>query len=315
MSVWGPRSSLILQIHSLHQFATVTSSHVPLRRRGIIIAIFGGSGTNCMVPSDWDLAPKCVCSPNCVSYFIGQSPILSAACIWLEGCCRISCCHWSVLTHTNSLAYHIHESGTYQQTILSRITYMNHVSCMWYARELFVDRYHMWCYCKVGMRQLVNVVLFSWLKGMLSVCFVSVQKWLLSTNIHEYMHAYMHIPKTSFWICTTHRSIGHGTYVHMCIKIQRVFTYIHPNGMHIHICISKCTTARASVTARIFTYIHPDTHAELIQVMAPQTKHIQKKSFETSTTSLQTSFRIICPQEFSSWDIYSQIHIQTHTPN
>jgi len=32
-----------------------------------------------MVPPDWDLAPKCVCSPNFVSYLIGDSPILLAA--------------------------------------------------------------------------------------------------------------------------------------------------------------------------------------------------------------------------------------------
>jgi len=31
-----------------------------------------------MVPSDWDLAPKCVCGPNFISYLIGESPILSA---------------------------------------------------------------------------------------------------------------------------------------------------------------------------------------------------------------------------------------------
>jgi len=68
-------------IHSLHQVATVTPSHVHLRRRGIIIAIFRGSGTNCMVLSDWDLAPKCVCGPNFISYLIGESPILSAASI------------------------------------------------------------------------------------------------------------------------------------------------------------------------------------------------------------------------------------------
>jgi len=43
-----------------------------------------------MVPSDCDLAPKCVCGPNFISYLIGESPILSAAsmyvCIvyWIE---------------------------------------------------------------------------------------------------------------------------------------------------------------------------------------------------------------------------------------
>jgi len=32
-----------------------------------------------MVRSDWDLAPKCVCGPNFISYLIGEYPILSAA--------------------------------------------------------------------------------------------------------------------------------------------------------------------------------------------------------------------------------------------
>lgn len=71
----------------------------------------------------------------------------------------------------------------------------------------------------------------------------------------------------------------------------RIFTSVYPNA----------PPARVLVTARIFTYMHPNTHAELIpEVMAPQTKYIQKKSFETSTTSLQTPFQFICPQEFSS---------------
>ena len=77
--VWAPRPLHILQIHSLHQVATVSLSHVPLQCRGIIIAIFRGSGTNCMVPSYWDLAPKCVCSPNFISDLIGDSLILSTA--------------------------------------------------------------------------------------------------------------------------------------------------------------------------------------------------------------------------------------------
>jgi len=47
--------------HPLHQVAPVTPSHVPLRRRGIIITIFNGFGSNCMVPSEWDTAPRCVC--------------------------------------------------------------------------------------------------------------------------------------------------------------------------------------------------------------------------------------------------------------
>jgi len=51
MSVWGPSPLHILQIYSLQQFATVTPSYVPLRRRGTIIAIFQvrGSGINCIV--------------------------------------------------------------------------------------------------------------------------------------------------------------------------------------------------------------------------------------------------------------------------
>jgi len=52
MIVWRTSPPLILHIHPLHQVATVTPSHVPLRRRGIIITIFHGIGTNCMVPSD-----------------------------------------------------------------------------------------------------------------------------------------------------------------------------------------------------------------------------------------------------------------------
>ena len=52
---------------SLHQVAVDTPSYVPLQRRAIIIDIFLSSGTNCMVPSDWDLALKCVCGPNLIS--------------------------------------------------------------------------------------------------------------------------------------------------------------------------------------------------------------------------------------------------------
>ena len=35
-----------------------------------------------MVPSDWGLAPKCVCGPNFISYLLGESPTLSAARTW-----------------------------------------------------------------------------------------------------------------------------------------------------------------------------------------------------------------------------------------
>ena len=48
-------------------------------RRGIIITIFHGFGTNCMVPSDWDSAPRCFCGPNFTSDWIGESPIFPAA--------------------------------------------------------------------------------------------------------------------------------------------------------------------------------------------------------------------------------------------
>ena len=68
MSIRGPSCPHILQIHSPHQIATVTLSHVPLWRRGIIIAIFCSFGTSCMVPLDWDLALKRVCDPNFITY-------------------------------------------------------------------------------------------------------------------------------------------------------------------------------------------------------------------------------------------------------
>jgi len=46
MTIWWTSP----QIHSIHQVATGTSSHIPLRRRAIIVAIFHGSGTCGMVP-------------------------------------------------------------------------------------------------------------------------------------------------------------------------------------------------------------------------------------------------------------------------
>ena len=64
MSIWWTSPPPILQIHSLHQVAMGTASHIPLQRRAIIITIFRSSGTNRMVPSDWDLALKFVCGPN-----------------------------------------------------------------------------------------------------------------------------------------------------------------------------------------------------------------------------------------------------------
>jgi len=68
MIIWWTSPPLILQIHSLHQVATGTPFHVPLRRRGIIITIFHGFGTKCMVLYRWDSAPRCVCRP--ISYLI-----------------------------------------------------------------------------------------------------------------------------------------------------------------------------------------------------------------------------------------------------
>ena len=50
MTIWWTSRPPILQIHLLHQVATGTSSHVPLRRRAIIVAIFHGSGTCGMFP-------------------------------------------------------------------------------------------------------------------------------------------------------------------------------------------------------------------------------------------------------------------------
>ena len=77
--VWRISPPLMLHIHSLHHFATVTPSFVPLRRREICSTIFHGFETNCMVPSDWDSAPRCICGSNFISDLIGESPNLSAA--------------------------------------------------------------------------------------------------------------------------------------------------------------------------------------------------------------------------------------------
>ena len=55
MTIWWWTSPLLkVEIHSPHQVTMGTTSHVPLQRRAIIITIFRGYGTNCMVPSDWD---------------------------------------------------------------------------------------------------------------------------------------------------------------------------------------------------------------------------------------------------------------------
>ena len=52
------KGTSILQIHSVHQVATDTRSHVPLRRRAINIDIFRGFGIYCMVPSDLRYGPN-----------------------------------------------------------------------------------------------------------------------------------------------------------------------------------------------------------------------------------------------------------------
>jgi len=64
MTVWCTSPLAILEIHSLHQVAMGTPSHVPLQRSATIIAIFRGSETSRMVLSDWDFALKCECGPN-----------------------------------------------------------------------------------------------------------------------------------------------------------------------------------------------------------------------------------------------------------
>jgi len=84
MIVWWTSPPRILQIHSPHQVATGTPSYVPLLRRGIIITIFHGFGTNCMVPSDWDSAPRRICGPDFISDWIGESPIFPAARAWFS---------------------------------------------------------------------------------------------------------------------------------------------------------------------------------------------------------------------------------------
>jgi len=77
--VWWPSPPLILQLHLLHQVATDTPSHVPSRRRRIIIAVFHDFGTNSMVRYDWNSAPRCVCGPSFVSDLNGKSAFFSAA--------------------------------------------------------------------------------------------------------------------------------------------------------------------------------------------------------------------------------------------
>jgi len=58
--VWRTSPPLILHIDC----KKLQLSHVPLRRREIIVTSFHGFGTNYMVHSDWDSALRCVCSPN-----------------------------------------------------------------------------------------------------------------------------------------------------------------------------------------------------------------------------------------------------------
>jgi len=79
MIVWCTSPPRILWIHSLHQVATGTPSHVPIGLREIIITTFQCFGTNCMVPSDWESALICCFGPNFMSDLIGESPIFWAA--------------------------------------------------------------------------------------------------------------------------------------------------------------------------------------------------------------------------------------------
>jgi hypothetical protein len=116
MIKWGTSPPCILQIHSLHQVATGAPSHVLLRCCGIIITTFHGIGTNCIVPSDWDWAPKRVCGPNYRSYLIGTSPIFPAASGWPE---NVDCIIW-VLTGSSSTITEIAEY-TYFSLIETRL--------------------------------------------------------------------------------------------------------------------------------------------------------------------------------------------------
>jgi len=77
--IWWASPPCILQNHSLHQAATGTPLHVHFRRRGIIITISHGFGTNCMVRYKWDSAPWCVCDANFISDLNEESPIFPGA--------------------------------------------------------------------------------------------------------------------------------------------------------------------------------------------------------------------------------------------
>ena len=79
MIIWWTGPPRILQIHSLHQVATGTPFHIPLRCCGIIITTFHGFGTNCMVPYKWDSASRCVCGPDFISDLIREAPIFLAS--------------------------------------------------------------------------------------------------------------------------------------------------------------------------------------------------------------------------------------------
>jgi len=90
----GTSPPRILQIHSLHQVANNTPSYVPLWHRGIIITIFHGFGTICMVllgwqthfgaqTQDWALQPtECVFCPNSICNLIAESPIFRLWVSW-----------------------------------------------------------------------------------------------------------------------------------------------------------------------------------------------------------------------------------------
>ena len=77
MTMWWTSPPPLLQIHSLHQVAMDTPSHVPLQRRAIIITILPGSGTNCMVPSG-------NCGPNFRFILLENSPSFFGCLVFVD---------------------------------------------------------------------------------------------------------------------------------------------------------------------------------------------------------------------------------------